>query len=156
LRNRMGGAGLDYYVPTMLVTLSGDVPSAPSKKVEELTAQVEEAKKAWDAIRGTPEGLTKGADGFPRQRPYRLKYQRLQGELLAVPDPAARGHAGHGASDAKVVSDTEVRLRGEAERLGPAVARGFLTAFEVPGAPAVNRQQSGRLELARWLVSPKN
>ncbi len=156
VRSKMGGAGLDYYVPTMLVILSGDVPAAPSKEVEELTAQVEQAKKAWDAIRGTPDGLAKGADGFPKQRPYRVKYQRLQGELLALTDPATRGHAVHGVSDAKVVSDTEVRLRGEAERLGPAAARGFLTTFEVPGARAVNRKQSGRLELARWLVSPKN
>jgi hypothetical protein len=156
VRNKMGGGGLDYYVPTMLVTLSGDAPTAPSKKIQELTAQVEEAKKAWDAIRGTPEGLAKGADGFPKQRPYRVKYQRLQGELLALTDPAARGHAVHGVSDANIVSDTEVRLRGEAERLGPPVARGFLTTFEVPGTPAVNRTQSGRLELARWLVSPQN
>jgi mono/diheme cytochrome c family protein len=156
VRNKMGGGGLDYYVPTMLVTLSGDLPPPPPKKVEELTAQVAEAKKAWDAIRGTPQGLKKAADGFPTQRPYRLKYQRLQGELLALTDPATRGHAVHGVSDAKVVSDTEVRLRGEAERLGPTVARGFLSVFEVPGAPAVNRNQSGRLELAQWLVSPKN
>jgi cytochrome c553 len=156
VRNKMGGGGLDYYVPALLVTLSADLPPPPSRKVEELTARVADAKKAWDAIRGTREGLTKGADGFPKQRPYRLEYERLQGELLSLTDPAARGHAVHGVSDAKVVSDTEVRLRGEAERLGPTVARGFLTAFEVPGAPAVNRKQSGRLELARWLVSPKN
>src|SRR5262249_60195365 len=34
--------------------------------------------------------------------------------------------------------------------------RGFLTAFAVPGAPGVNPRQSGRLELAGWLASPKN
>src|SRR5262249_38219835 len=156
VRNKMGGGGLDYYVPTMLVTLSGDIPPPPSEEVEKLTARVAEAKKAWDAIRGTREGLTKGADGFPKQRPFRLKYERLQDELLGLTDPAARGYAVHGVSDAKVVSDTEVRLRGEAERLGPTVARGFLTAFEVPEAPAVSAKQTGRLALARWLVSPKH
>ncbi len=156
VRNKMGGGGLDYYVPTMLVTLSGDMPPPPSDKVKDLTAKVAEAKQAWDGIRGTPEGLAKGPDGFPKQRPYRLKYESLQGELLALTDPAARGYAVHGVSDAKVVSDTEVRLRGEAERLGPMVPRGFLTAFEVKDAPAVNPKQSGRLELARWLVSSEN
>jgi hypothetical protein len=49
-----------------------------------------------------------------------------------------------------------VRVRGEAEKLGPVVPRGFLTAFDVSGARPVNPQQSGRLELAEWLTSPKN
>src|SRR5262249_14445298 len=98
----------------------------------------------------------KGPDGFPNQRKYRLELERLQGELLALTDPAARGHAAHGVRDAKAVRDTEVRVRGEAERRGPTVPRGFLTAFDVPGAPPVDPDRSGRLELARWLTSPEN
>ena len=82
------------------------------------------------------------------QRPYRLAYERLQGELLALTDPAAHGLAVHGVRDAKEIGDTEVRIRGQAEKLGPKVPRGFLTAFEVPEAPSVNAKQSGRLELA--------
>ena len=58
--------------------------------------------------------------------------------------------------DAKAVGDTELRVRGEAEKLGPTVPRGFLTAFAVPDAATVNPKQSGRLELAQWLTSPKN
>jgi hypothetical protein len=42
------------------------------------------------------------------------------------------------------------------ERHGPTAPRGFLTAFEVPGAKAVNPQQSGRLELAAWITKPQN
>ncbi len=114
------------------------------------------AKKAWEEIRGTPEGLKPAADGRPTQRPYRVKYEMLQGELLALTDPAARGYAVHGVREGGVISDTEVRLRGEAERLGPAVPRGFLTLLDVPGAAKVNPSQSGRLELAQWLTSPKN
>jgi len=156
VRNKMGGGGLDYYDPALLVRLSHDGPAPPREKVEELEAKAAEAKKAWDAIRGTPEGLAKGANGQPKQRPFRLAYERVQADLLALTDPAARGYAVHGARDAKAVGDTEVRIRGEAERLGPVVPRGFLTAFEVPDAPKVNTQQSGRLELARWLTSARN
>jgi hypothetical protein len=58
--------------------------------------------------------------------------------------------------DAQAIADTEVRIRGEAEKLGPMVPRGFLTAFDVPGVAKVNTQQSGRLELAQWLTSPRN
>ena len=156
VRSKMGGNGLDYYDPSLLLVLSGDLPPASPERVDALKGKVAEAKKAWDSIRGTPEGLSKGKDGFPKQRPFRLEYQRLQGELLALTDPASRGFAVHGVRDARVVGDSEVRIRGEAERLGPMVPRGFLTAFVVPDARKVNREQSGRLELAHWLGSPYN
>ncbi len=156
LRNQMGGAGLAYYVPGLLVRLTGDLPPPDPKEVGRLTAEVAEAKKAWDAIRGTPEGLKRLPNGQPYQRQFRLKYERLQADLLALTDPAQRGLAAHGARDAKATADTEVRVRGEAERLGPRVPRGFLTAFAVPGAAPVNPAQSGRLELAYWLTSPNN
>jgi cytochrome c553 len=155
VRNKMGGGGLDYYDPSMLMVLSTG-GTAPREQVEKLTAEVAQAKKEWDAIRGTPEGLAKGPDGQPKQRPFRLKYERLQAELLALNDPAARGQAVHGVREAKKVSDTEVRVRGEAEKLGPAVPRGFLTAFDVPGIAKIDPKQSGRLELAGWLTSPQN
>ena len=156
VRNKMGGGGLDYYDPSMLLRLTADAPAPPAGEAETLKAQVVKAKAEWDAIRGTPEGLARGPDGLPKQRPFRLKYEKLQAELLALTDPAARGHAVHGARDARAVGDTEVRVRGEAEKLGPVVPRGFLTAFAVPGAPTVNPAQSGRLELAAWLTSPEN
>jgi len=156
LRNKMGGGGLDYYDPAMLVVLATQLPPAPREKVEKLKVDIAQAKKEWEAIRDTPEGLSKGRDGAPKQRPYRLKYEKLQTELLGLTDPAARGHAVHGVRDAKIVSDTDVRIRGEAEKLGPSVPRGFLTAFDVAGAPKVNPKGSGRLELAGWLTSTNN
>ncbi len=157
VRNKMGGGGLDYYDPSMLVKLATAPSPAPAEQVEKLKAEFAEAKKAWDAIRGTPEGLKKDpATGQNVQRPFRLKYEKLEADLNALTDPAARGHAVHGVRDAKTVGDIEVRIRGEAEKLGPVVPRGFLTAFEVSGAAKVNPNQSGRLELANWLTSPKN
>src|SRR5262249_57291859 len=49
-----------------------------------------------------------------------------------------------------------VRVRGEAETLGPIVPRGVLTVFNVPGAAKVTPNHSGRLELAQWLTSADN
>jgi len=156
VRNKMGGGGMDYYNPKMLITLASDVPAAPAEQVEKLRAETDEAKKAWDAIRGTPEGLAPGPDGKPTQRPYRLKYERLEAEFLALSDPAARGYAVHGVREGTAIADTEVRIRGEAERLGPTVPRGFLSGFEVPDAPTIPPERSGRLELAQWLTNPRN
>jgi mono/diheme cytochrome c family protein len=156
LRNQMGGAGLAYYVPAQLIRLNGELPPADPKEVERLTAEVAEAKKAWDAIRGTPEGLKPRPNGQPFQRKFRLDYERKQAELNALTDPAQRGLAAHGVRDAKVIADTEVRIRGEAEKLGPVVPRGYLTTFTVPGAKPIDPKHSGRLELAEWLTSDKN
>ena len=156
VRNKMGGGGLDYYNPEMLVPLTAGAPPPPPEQLAKLKAEVAEAKKAWDAIRGTPEGLKIAANGAPTQRPFRLKYEKLQADLNALTDPAARGYAVHGVRDAKTVADTAVRIRGEAEKLGPTVPRGFLTAFEVPSAAKVSPTQSGRLELAAWLTNPAN
>lgn len=156
VRNKMGGGGLDYYDPVNLIRLKTDLPAPPEAKVKELEAKVAVAKEAFEAIRGTPEGLKKGKDGRPVQRGYRTKFENLQADLLELTDPAAQGGAVHGVRDSKVIADTEIRIRGEAERLGPTVARGFLSTFTVPGAPAVNPAQSGRLELAQWLTSKDN
>ncbi|MBB5033780.1 PSD1 and planctomycete cytochrome C domain-containing protein [Prosthecobacter vanneervenii] len=156
VRNKMGGGGLDYYDPATLIRLSTKLPPPPEEKVKDLEVRLAEAKKAWEEIRGTPEGLKLAADGKPTQRPFRLRYEALQGEWLSLTDPAARGAVVHGVHDASHVADTEVRIRGEAERLGPTVERGFLSTVQVPGAPPINRSQSGRLELAQWLSSPQN
>jgi len=156
VRSKMGGSGLDYYDSKALVRLSSTQPPPPAEQVAKLEREVAEAKKAWDAIRGTPEGLKPAANGQPTQRPFRLKYERLQGELLALTDPAARGDAAHGVREAKIIGDTELRIRGETERLGPTIPRGFLTAFQVPDAPRIPTHASGRLELARWITHPAN
>ncbi|QJW98941.1 PSD1 and planctomycete cytochrome C domain-containing protein [Frigoriglobus tundricola] len=156
VRNKMGGGGLDYYDPAMLVKLTREMTPVDPAKLEKLKAELEDAKKAWDAIRGTPEGLKLAANGFPTQRPFRLKYEAALANFNALADPGERGLAVHGVRDAQTVADTEVRVRGEAEKLGPVVPRGFLTAFEVPGTAKVNPKQSGRLELADWLASKQN
>ena len=156
VRNKMGGGGLDYYDSKNLIRLSTEMPPPPADQVAVLETKVAETKKEWDEIRGTPRGLKPGKNGQPTQRPFRLRYERAQADLLALTDPAARGYAVHGVRDGEKIADTQVRIRGEAERLGPVVPRGFLSAFEVPGASPVNATQSGRLELAKWLSSPAN
>jgi mono/diheme cytochrome c family protein len=156
LRNLMGGSGLVYYVPELLIRLSGELPPPDPKEVERLQTELAEAKQKLDAIRGTPEGLKRGPGGQTVQRQYCLKYDQLKADLLTLTDAAQRGRAAHGVREAKVIAGTAVRYRGEAEKLGPLVPRGFLTAFAVPGVSPVNEKQSGRLELAQWLTSPNN
>ncbi len=158
VRNKMGGGGLDYYDTDMLLKL-GPPPSADgdsSSKKEETKKALAEARAELQALVDSKEGNELAPDGRQKNVVAREKVAKLQTELLAHSDPAMQGPVAFGVRDSKTISDTELRVRGEAEKLGPVVARGFLGTVPVPDAPPVNPSQSGRLELAGWLASEKN
>ncbi len=164
LRNKMGGGGMDYYDTSMLLSLSEQKSASDKKpvavdptKLKQVERDLEQARKEWFAIRGTKEGLTKDANGQNKQRPYRLKFERLQAEAAALKgENGPSAEITLGVRDSKTVADTEIRIRGEAEKLGPVVPRGFLGVVQFADEPKINPQHSGRLELAEWLTAPKN
>ncbi|MCI0358532.1 MAG: PSD1 and planctomycete cytochrome C domain-containing protein, partial [Planctomycetaceae bacterium] len=158
LRNKMGGGGLDYYDSTLLVDINPN-PTGSAVSEEKIAAAklaFETARKEFQAIQGTPEGLEIQANGRPKQFQFRQRMNKAQAELLALSDPAANGPVALGVRDAKSPADTEIRIRGEAEKLGPVVPRGYLSLISVPDSRPINPQQSGRLELAYWLTSKQN
>ena len=157
VKSLMGGGGLAYYVPKRLVPLTGGESSGVAPEaLAKLEAEAAEAKRAWEAVRGKPEGLKPGADGVPHQRTLKLKFDALQAKVAAANDPAERGQVAHGVRDAEKIGDTAVRVRGEAEKIGMVVPRGFLSAVPVSGTAPVNPTESGRRELAEWIVSDAN
>ena len=155
VRNKMGGAGLDYYDASMLVVLA-PADEGTAAKIAIAKAEVEAAKAAFEQIRGKPEGLAKGENGRPIQQGYRQRWNRAQQEFERLSDPARTGKVAMGLRDAEKIGDTEIRVRGEAEQLGPVVPRGFPSAVEVPGAEPIDPAASGRLQLARWLAHSHN
>jgi hypothetical protein len=58
--------------------------------------------------------------------------------------------------DADRVGDIALRIRGVASSKGDAIPRGFLRVASFNDQPQVPKDQSGRLELARWMTSPNN
>ncbi|QDU29123.1 Planctomycete cytochrome C [Anatilimnocola aggregata] len=52
--------------------------------------------------------------------------------------------------------DYAVRIRGELDDLGPVVPRRFISVLTSERTRSVNRQHSGRLELAAWIASRDN
>jgi cytochrome c553 len=158
LRNKMGGGGLDYYDPKMLLHVGSPSAAEPAaaQKIAQARKALAQARAEFQAIFGKPEGKVIGEDGRPKQMIARMKMNRLQNELALLNDPASNSPVALGVRDAKVIGDTQVRIRGEAEKLGPTVSRGFLSLLDVPDAPKINAKQSGRLELAEWLTSDSN
>jgi hypothetical protein len=156
VRNKMGGGGMDYYDTGMLLELGQSRPLDPkvADRIAEAKKAVEVARAEFEAMRGKAAGTGGGAQ--PKVAAARQKMNRLQNELLSMTDPAAQGRAALGVREGKTIGDTQVRIRGEAEKLGPSVARGFLSVVNVPNAARINPSQSGRLELAHWLTHEKN
>jgi len=58
--------------------------------------------------------------------------------------------------DEETVENCPIHIRGQIRNLGAAVPRGFLSAVRVPLDEKIPDEQSGRLQLAHWLVSDKN
>ncbi len=61
-----------------------------------------------------------------------------------------------GLADAAKPVEGKVRIRGESQKPGETVPRGFVTIGSLGQAPKVSDTQSGRLELAEWITSPDN
>ena len=60
-----------------------------------------------------------------------------------------------GVRDEKKAADSPIHIRGEKSKTGDVVPRGFLSCVSTTGpVPPITEQQSGRLELARWLTGP--
>lgn len=158
LRNKMGGGGLDYYDPKMLLVLSstGVVDAKHEEKLAKAKKAADDAKEAFETLRDSAEGDQLAPNGRPKRQVARQKWNRLQAEYVALNDPASLGEVAMGLRDAAKIGDTEIRIRGEAEKLGPIAPRGFLKVVEFAGQPNVPADKSGRLELAQWLTSPKN
>ena len=156
LKNKMGGGGLDYWVPENMLHLASGAKKMDAEHLAKLDAARKEAAKAkadFDKIKGTPEGKAIAANGKPTQFPLRIKAEKAAAVVASLEGNTSMVM---GVREGKSPADTEIRVRGEAEQLGPTAPRGFLTAFEVPDAAPVNPKQSGRLQLADWLASDKN
>jgi len=156
VRNKMGGSGLAYYDPDNLIVLREQGEGPDAGVVEAARERLAKAQAEWDAIRDTPEGLAMRPNGQRVQRRFKVELDAAQAEFDALAGPQSGRQLVHGLRESATVADTAIRYRGEAEKAGGIVARGYLTAFEVPGASEIDREQSGRLQLAEWLTSAYN
>jgi len=99
----------------------------------------------------------KSAEERKRELKLKSRLKVLEGQLAALkkaaPRPAPMTMA---AADREQPADCRIRIRGGPHKLGRVAPRGFLTVATTDSAPDVNTDQSGRLELARWIASKNN
>ncbi len=87
-----------------------------------------------------------------RQKLQELQQQKKSLESRKLPDL----EFAIGVRDAGKAADSPIHIRGERSNLGKAVPRGFLSCFELEDSPRPAKDESGRLQLARWLGHPDN
>ncbi len=160
LRNQMGGAGMAYYVPDRVIKLSdSSAPAANPEAAKLIETKKEEARIAREkfvSIRDSVRAQDRDADRQKQLQEARQAMLRAQEELVSLTDPAKTGPVAMGVRDSQQIADTAIRIRGEAEKHGPVVKRGYLAVLShVPGQP-IPDYESGRHQLARWIVHPQN
>jgi len=69
--------------------------------------------------------------------------------------PGSSGQA-IAVQEARQKVDSRICIRGDVHRRGEAVPRGFVEVLTTENTPQINRSQSGRLQLARWIAAREN
>lgn len=147
--------------PLVLPRVSGQRifnPSLPPDKFEELKTR--QAKLA--AIRSEIDAAREAA--FAGKEPKKTFTLRevlaniwqlgpVEGKLETLDDQGKALPVAMGVLDAEI-TDVPMLARGEIGHEGDIVPRGFPPAIAVNDTPLIPQNQSGRLELARWLTRP--
>jgi hypothetical protein len=83
--------------------------------------------------------------------------KKLEVQLAALETPAAEPEGEcMGVQDRGEPVNGKIRIRGESQKPGDAVPRGFVTVGYVGQPPQIEVGHSGRLELAQWVASRDN
>ena len=120
------------------------------------------AKNAKNAAKKAKQAAKKALEGLPERdqakaRKLQQRVQQLTGEIAALETKSnASGDAVMGVRDSADPADCRINIRGEVADLGDLSPRGFVRVLTYPQSPDVNKEQSGRLQLAVWLTSKEN
>jgi hypothetical protein len=140
-------AEVSAKTPAFLSAPAGTVPIPP------------EVENDTSPLTATPSGPKPPEGSFEDIRQRQLNLFRINLKLSGLKSRYAVETA-HLTAAAVVErpdpSDINIRLRGEADKLGPLVPRGYPQVIHVPSAPAVNPRESGRRQLAEWLTRPEH
>jgi hypothetical protein len=112
---------------------------------------------------GNLEAELKGFDASGKQKPLAMGVQDLSadraqmfrrgvGEFLRRGPQFRLGRP----NEFSTIDDAPLYARGDSAKPGEKVTRGFPVALTAGSAPAIPRKESGRKQLADWIVSPGN
>jgi hypothetical protein len=146
------------------------IPQLQKKFAERARELFPSSDKARDAFREFRAGNTAGLK--PDQLAFLQKFADKRAEALgetaspavvqssasapaSVPSAPAAVSRAMGAGEGGAANQ-RVAIRGEARNYGALVPRGFVQVASYPEAPTIPVTQSGRLQLAEWLLNPRH
>ena len=125
------------------------------KQKADLDKEEKERKAAAKAarMRGDNPG-----DYFSLRDALRIYWRRggIDGKLATVDDKGRALPLTMGVKDRKSIKDARLLERGELIKPKQSIKRGFPRVIALSDVPPPPKKQSGRLELAKWLTSPKH
>ena len=132
--------------------------SLPPKEFEQLKAKQAKLAAVRTQINAARKAALAGEEPkkrFTRREKLANKWVLgpVEGKLETLDEEGKALPVAMGVLDDKIV-DVPLLARGEIGREGNIVPRAFPQAIRVSDAPSIPKQQSGRLELTRWLTSP--
>ncbi|MEX2117968.1 MAG: PSD1 and planctomycete cytochrome C domain-containing protein [Pirellulales bacterium] len=134
--------------------------SIPPERVAGLKAELAALQKEEaEGMAAVAKALQTGEDPekfFTLRDALRIFWRSggIEGELEKVDDSGQALPLAMGVLDGERNVDAPLLERGEIGRPGKTVPRGFPRVVEIAEAPRIPSDQSGRLELARWLTHP--
>jgi hypothetical protein len=140
------------------VALHKSVPEKRLQQMKEQLAELKAEKAEMDAALQAvfagkkPEKtftLTQALSNIWRTGP-------IVGTLQIVDDTGQAIPVAMGTLDREQIVDVPLLARGDINRPGEPVARAYPRAIDVPDAPGIPDDQSGRLELAAWITHPQH
>ncbi len=123
-------------------------------------ALVESELNSFDA-NGEPKAFSMGVQDKPTRDAAFRQYSGLmrggaQGMRAAMAERMKSGQPFRRPSGFEAINDSPLFARGDVEKPGERVPRGFPAVLTSSAPPAIPSSSSGRRELAEWLVSPSN
>ena len=160
--NRQGGNRSDFlpekYIALKSVREGDGVEDAAQATTRE-SPGLAKARQKQNKLRRQLKAAQKSKNPESKRLAKRLQAQiKRQAKQLAKLEksggkPLPENYA-VGALEAKSIERCRVHLRGDVNKLGDPVPRGFLSVISTPDCNPVPDERSGRLELARWLAHP--
>ncbi len=157
--NRIGGDPL-------VLPLGADAPilhpSIGKQRVEQLKTQLASLKKEQqDRMAAAMKARRSGGDAekeFSIRDALRIFWTSggIEGQLEKVDESGQALPLAMGVMDRQRIINSPLLERGEINKPGQRIPRGFPRVIEIADSPRVPFRQSGRLEFARWLTHPEH
>ncbi len=96
------------------------------------------------------------SDQDPRLAAVQKQIKHLTADLKKAQKTLAARPVAMAVNDHEDLGDCPIHIRGNIHNLGEVAPRGFLKAATHGPVPSIPADQSGRIELAKWLTSPSN